>query len=119
MNYPLEVLKEAIDREEAHLTLEQSDKYDKETNEAIEYLKELSINRIAALEKAVELLQHNGKAPKIRVRFFPTDTDETFDGTVIEEKPNFYVVVPDQNLNLTQNWNKKRCEVIRGLDVIL
>lgn len=48
----------------------------------------------------------------IRVRFYPTDTDETFDGTVIDEKPNFYVVIPDENLMLTQNWNKKRCDVL-------
>jgi len=47
-----------------------------------------------------------------RVRFFPTDTDETFDGTVIDEKSNFYVVIPDQNRALRQNWNKKRCKEI-------
>ena len=51
--------------------------------------------------------------PAMRVRFYPTDTDETFDGTVIVEKQNFYVVIPDQNLQLTQKWNKKRCDVIR------
>jgi hypothetical protein len=48
-----------------------------------------------------------------RVRFYPTDTDETFDGTVIDEKPNYYVVIPDQNLQLTQNWNKRKCDVLR------
>lgn len=52
-------------------------------------------------------------APVVRVRFYPSNTDETFDGTVIDEKPNFYVVIPDENLMLTQNWNKKRCEVLR------
>lgn len=51
--------------------------------------------------------------PEARVRFYPTYTDETFDGTVIEEKPNFYVVIPDQNLMLRQNWDKRRCDVIR------
>ena len=51
--------------------------------------------------------------PAIRVRFYPKDTDETFDGTVIDEKPNYYVVMPDQNLMLTQNWNKKYCDVLR------
>jgi hypothetical protein len=51
--------------------------------------------------------------PAVRVRFFPTDTDETFIGTVIDEKPNFYVVIPDENLMLTQNWNKKRCDILR------
>ena len=47
-----------------------------------------------------------------RVRFCPSDTDETFDGTVIDEKEHFYVVIPDSDLMLTQKWNKKRCEVI-------
>ena len=51
--------------------------------------------------------------PAIRVRFYPKDTDETFDGSVIDEKTNFYVVIPDQNLMLTQNWNKKYCDVLR------
>ena len=51
--------------------------------------------------------------PAVRVRFYPTDTDETFDGTVIDEKPNYYVVIPDQNLQLTQNWNKRKCDVLR------
>lgn len=51
--------------------------------------------------------------PAVRVRFYPTDTDETFDGTVIDEKPNYYVVIPDQNLMLTQNWNKRKCDVLR------
>jgi len=51
--------------------------------------------------------------PVVRVRFYPTDTDETFDGTVIDEKPNYYVVIPDQNLMLTQNWNKRKCDVLR------
>jgi hypothetical protein len=50
---------------------------------------------------------------EVRVRFYPTDTDETFDGTVIDEKPNYYVVIPDENLMLTQNWNKKRCDILR------
>lgn len=51
--------------------------------------------------------------PAVRVRFYPKDTDETFDGTVIDEKPNYYVVIPDQNLALTQNWNKMACDVLR------
>lgn len=48
-----------------------------------------------------------------RVRFHPADTDETFDGTVITERLNYYVVIPDQNLQLTQNWSKRRCDIIR------
>lgn len=55
----------------------------------------------------------SASVPAVRVKFYPTDTDETFDGTVIDEKPNFYVVIPDQNLQLTQNWNKSRCDVFR------
>ena len=47
-----------------------------------------------------------------RVRFYPKDLDETFDGTVINETSNYYVVIPDQNLMLTQNWNKKYCDVL-------
>lgn len=52
------------------------------------------------------------RLPEVRVRVFPNDTDETFDGTIIEEKPNFYVVRPDDNLELKQNWNKKICKII-------
>ena len=58
-------------------------------------------------------MSKNIEVPAVRVRFYPTDTDETFMGTVIDEKPNYYVVIPDHNLQLTQNWNKMRCDVIR------
>ena len=51
--------------------------------------------------------------PPVRVRFCPPDTDETFDGTVIEEKQHFYVVIPDEDSTLTQNWNKNKCKVLR------
>jgi len=47
-----------------------------------------------------------------RVRVYPNDADGYFVGTVIEEKERFYVVVPDYNLQLSQNWNKSNCEVI-------
>jgi len=47
-----------------------------------------------------------------RVRFYPKDLYETFDGTVIRETSNYYVVIPDQNIMLTQNWNKKYCDVL-------
>ncbi|MGV8828228.1 MAG: hypothetical protein ACWA6U_07890 [Breznakibacter sp.] len=62
-------------------------------------------NQEAAISASVSV-------PAVRVRFYPTDTDETFDGTVIDEKPKYYVVVPDQNLMQTQNWNKSRCDVL-------
>ena len=61
-----------------------------------------------AIKKAVALVPD----AKFRVRFFPEDTDETFDGTVVEEHPKFYVVVPDQHLLMRQNWDKRRCEII-------
>ena len=55
----------------------------------------------------------SNSVPAVRVRWHPTDTDETFEGTVIDEKSNYYVVIPDQNLALIQNWNKKLCDVRR------
>jgi hypothetical protein len=50
--------------------------------------------------------------PAVRVRFYPTDTDETFDGIVIEETQYSYLVIPDDNLTGTARWNKKRCDVL-------
>jgi hypothetical protein len=64
-------------------------------------------------EEQVSEIKSFCNKPSVRVRFYPTDTDETFDGTVIDEKPNYYVVIPDQNLQLTQNWNKRKCDVLR------
>lgn len=55
---------------------------------------------------------NNAYSHEVRVRFFPTDTEETFEGTVLDEKQNYYIVKPDQNLDLVQNWNKKRCCVL-------
>ncbi|MFZ4569714.1 MAG: hypothetical protein ACOYM0_01130 [Bacteroidales bacterium] len=51
--------------------------------------------------------------PAVRVRFYPTDTDETFDGIVIEETQYSYLVIPDDNLTGTARWNKKKCDVLR------
>lgn len=51
-----------------------------------------------------------------RVRWYPTDTDETFEGTIIEEKDRLYVVVPDNSHSPTQNWDKRRCEIIDNLN---
>jgi len=47
-----------------------------------------------------------------RVRWWPTDTDENYDGTILEEKDNFFVVVPDNSHAPTQNWNKETCEIL-------
>lgn len=51
--------------------------------------------------------------PAVRVRFYPKDVDETFDGTVIEETQYSYLVIPDDNLTGTARWNKKHCDVLR------
>ena len=51
--------------------------------------------------------------PAVRVRFYPKDVDETFDGTVIEETQHSYLVIPDDNLTGTARWNKKYCDVLR------
>ena len=51
--------------------------------------------------------------PAVRVRFYPKDTDETYDGTVIEETQYSYWVAPDDNLTGTARWNKKCCDVLR------
>jgi len=51
--------------------------------------------------------------PAVRVRFYPKDTDETYDGTVIEETQYSYLVAPDDNLTGTARWNKKCCDVLR------
>jgi hypothetical protein len=51
--------------------------------------------------------------PAVRVRFYPKDVDETYDGTVIEETQYSYLVIPDDNLTGTARWNKKCCDVLR------
>jgi len=50
--------------------------------------------------------------PAVRIRFHPKDTDETYDGTLIEENQHSYLVVPDDNLTGTARWNKKCCELL-------
>lgn len=51
--------------------------------------------------------------PAVRIRFYPKDTDETFDGSVIEETQFSYLVIPDDNLTGIARWNKKYCDVLR------
>jgi len=51
--------------------------------------------------------------PAVRVRFYPKDVDETFDGTVIDESQYSYLVIPDDKLTGTARWNKKCCDVLR------
>ena len=48
----------------------------------------------------------------IRIRFYPKDTDETYEGTLIGETEYSYIVIPDDNLTATTRWNKKCCEVL-------
>ena len=47
-----------------------------------------------------------------RVRFYPRDVEETFDGTVIEETQYSYLVIPDDNLAGTARWNKRYCDIL-------
>lgn len=49
----------------------------------------------------------------LRVRYYHPGTEETSGGTVIDEKTNYYVVIPDENLQLTQKWDKIRCDLLR------
>jgi len=62
-----------------------------------------------AIEAVDEALNTNA----VRVKFCPKDTEETFDGTVIDETIYVYVVVPDDNPTGTARWNKKCCVVLR------
>lgn len=50
---------------------------------------------------------------ELRVRWSPKDTEETYDGTVIEETKYSYLVIPDDNLTGTARWNKKYCEILK------
>lgn len=56
-NYAIQLLEKEINREQTMINLKPLEKYDDETNEAIEYLKEISIKRIADLEKALKILK--------------------------------------------------------------
>lgn len=53
------------------------------------------------------------EVPAVRVKITPTDTDEVFYGTVIDEQQHFYVVITDDEPGQVQNWSKKVCTVIR------
>lgn len=68
---------------------------------------------ISHLCKIINDVPRNLELKKLRVRFYPADTDETFDGTVLEETKGSYLVVPDQNLMGTARWNKNYCDIIR------
>lgn len=56
-DYSIQLLEKEISREKTIIALKPLEKYDDETNEAIEYLKELSIKRITDLEKALKILK--------------------------------------------------------------
>lgn len=47
-----------------------------------------------------------------RVKVTPSGSDEAFMGTVVAEEPRYYIVVPDENIWLAENWDKRYCEVI-------
>ena len=64
------------------------------------------------LIKAVKVQPKLDSAIGKRVRWHPVDIEETFDGTIIEEKEFLYVVVPDDDYAPRSNWNKITCEII-------
>jgi len=65
-----------------------------------------------AIQLAIQALEEN-QQPEVRIRFYPKDTDETYDGTLIEETQYAYFVAPDDNLTGTARWSKKYCEIIK------
>ena len=48
---------------------------------------------------------------EIRVRFTPSDSEETFMGTIIGEKQHYYLVIQDNKLGSVR-WAKSHCEII-------
>jgi len=56
MKHVIELLKTELSSENTKIGLQPQEKYDKETNEAIRFVKQLSIKRIAELEKAIKIL---------------------------------------------------------------
>lgn len=75
-------------------------------------LKNIEHNRQDLTEDS-EVIGWLDESPNLRVRFSPTDTEETFVGTVIEETQYSYLVIPDDNLTGTARWNKKCCDILR------
>lgn len=51
--------------------------------------------------------------PAVRVRFYPQDSEEYYDGTVIDEITNYYLVIPDDDLHGDTWWSKESCKVLR------
>ena len=83
------------------------------------YLRSLSDTSKAQYDHYLDFLEECKGNPckvssPVRVRFYPKDTDETYDGTVIEENQYSYLVIPDDNLTRTARWNKKVCDIIQN-----
>ena len=66
----------------------------------------------AIIHLVVQGLEKEKSAVGKRVRWYPVDIDETYDGTIVEEKEFLYVVVPDDDHAPRSNWNKITCEII-------
>ncbi len=58
-------------------------------------------------------MENTEEKSEVRIRFYPKDTDDTFDGTLIQEDIHSYLVVPDDNLTGSARWNKKYCDIIK------
>lgn len=57
MKYVIELLRSELRSENTKIDLQPRENYDKETNEAILFVKKLSIKRISELEKAIKILK--------------------------------------------------------------
>lgn len=86
--------------------------YKKSWKNLISTPKYSSSHLIDAVELAIQALEEK-QQPEMRIRFYPKDTDETYDGTLIEETQYAYFVAPDDNLTGTARWSKKYCEIIK------
>lgn len=64
MKYVLELLRTELNSENTKIRLQPLENYDKETNEAILFVKQLSIKRIAELEKAIKILKAEQSDPQ-------------------------------------------------------
>ena len=53
------------------------------------------------------------EVPPVRVKFYNEETDEQELGTVIDSSPNYWIVIPDDDMALSQRWPKMYCDILR------
>jgi hypothetical protein len=76
------------------------------------------INDIQDISKPATGISHDNSVPDVivtfhaRVRFHPISIEGTFEGTIIGETHNFYIVIPDGNDKQSKYWAKNRCKII-------